>query len=436
MCSEIVAGNLVEIKHIPKPGKPRKVVYIKRPDGRYLCKLINIPESGLTTGDETIIKIRRCEAEPDGPFVHYKARRYWIHDRGWLAIADPSTPARSRVKIPIELPVWEPVETVTLVGPGIYPLAAWPDARRWLRRYAEAGWTYLRIVLPSRSWLPGRPRSIWGRVDGVYQLDQPDIAELELLRAWLFYALQLGIYVQVDIWDNHILRGDWDGCWSNSEFNGRNNSAEYPLPADYERPDRWENAVEHALKGEETSSRARAYADGVWSTWGLLADYIPYGHIVGDGNEINSRTLSRMILALFPRHARAYGGQPLRNDEGVAYVAADSDLRNWVGYICLHHAALDEVQMHRSRLWPLMQAWGGSARVIGDTDGLRGDSGGYRGPGGRPTYEECHQIHRTYAGAFGQFYAGTGYKLLGQSEEVMRRDLRGFADYAERNLVC
>jgi len=359
----IKKGSLAALKLIERPRKPSRIIVRKRARrGDYLYRLINCED--LRAGDEVTVRARGdLKLRIHGPIIQ-DGDVVTLTNPGALFVSAQGHP-RSRVEIDVKAPPLQDPLAQPLVGPGLY----WAHSamfripfRRYVDLTADAGFNYFRDILPSHSWLPGYTQSIWRRLQsGKWELSALDRSFCARLRADLWYARKRGVVVHLDLFDHHLLRF-WD-CWDRSEFNGANNTLGYPLPRHYGVWDYPEGHPDRALQ--------RAYAEEILDGWRrFVGAYIPPGHIVGDGNELESRSVSRAILSNVDYPVKAYGGQPLRAASSVADVANDEPLMARMSYICLHATDLDNVAEQYMRVQPILDRWP-QVRVLFSTDGTR-----------------------------------------------------------------
>jgi len=421
----IKKGSLAALKLIERPRKPSRIIVRKRARrGDYLYRLINCED--LRAGDEVTVRARGdLKLRIHGPIVQ-DGDAVTLTNPGALFVSAQGHP-RSRVEIDVKAPPLQDPLAQPLVGPGLYwahsAMAGIPF-RRYVDLTADAGFNYFRDILPSHSWLPGYTQSIWRRLQsGKWELSALDRSFCARLRADLWYARKRGVVVHLDLFDHHLLRF-WD-VWGRSEFNGANNTLGYPLPRHY--GDRPENLVEHPLKGvwdypEGHPDRAlqRAYAEEILDGWRrFVGAYIPPGHIVGDGNELESRSVSRAILSNVDYPVKAYGGQPLRQDSAIEHICKDVELMEQISYICLHNTDLADwadgtsPETWYARVLPILDRWP-HIRALLSNDG----TGSLRqrvklaeriaAECGRPLFPEIKLTHEKARAVFGARYGGLG----------------------------
>jgi len=362
------------------------------------------------------------------------------------------------VNVAIKAPPLQNPPEMELCGGGPYWALAdmwgW-DLRTWIDKHADAKFNYMRVIVPSRCWLNGWPKSIFKRVDGFYDLSSLDYDYLLRLRADLWYARKRGVVVHIDLWDGHMMR--FAEAWLRSEFCGYNNTLQFPLPKHYilcsGTP--WRKVVDHALSGEIYEDYAYydlliEYRRLLLNAFKILVHYIPSGHIIGDGNELDTRSVSRELLRSIEYGVKAYGGQPLK-DSGIDWVKNDAALMCNVDYICLHQTDVEDWGDGRSVLswydhvqdlllrWPrvkvLLSTDGtGDGRIRIPIDERRARDEQRISPRGRPTYNELQQIMIRGRMVFGDRFGGFGdVKLLGLETEEGRRDADGLFKWWKNN---
>ena len=430
---DIRSGPLAVVKVKERPRRPQSITVRKRRlSGDYAYRLVNA--GSLLVGDELRVEAGKgVKLDVSGSAIVTGSGRRWkvtVSKPGELQVVVSGKP-RSRVEISVEEPPLQDPLGMDLCGPGLYRAHAGLDGeplRRWVDRVAEAGMNYVRVIVPARAWLEGTPQSIFRRLaDGRYDLEAVDEEYLERLRADLWYARRRGVVVHVDLFDWHILRHM--ASWHRSEFCGLRNRLGYPLPSVH-YTGRWENAVEHPLKadwdyttGSPEDRLQRRYADAAFEAFGRIASLVPPGHIVGDGNELEGRTVSRRILD----HVRdrygllSYGGTPLYHDPHPPETWAQRCERlirdpqiGWVRCLCLHGARRDNVALRLRRLLPLLEAHP-HLQVLFSTDGT--GTGSVRGKEGRPTFDELLRIRDRCRQVAGERYGGFGdIKILGRDD--------------------
>ncbi len=314
--SDIESDPLAVVKVKEKPGRPQSITVRKRRlNDCYIYRVVNA--APLRIGDQLRVTGTGVKLDVSGPLIILRSRNrqkdFIACDTGTLKIVVQGKP-RSRVEIPVVVPPAQDPLGMDLCGPGLYRAHADLEGkplRFWVDRVAEAGMNYIRVIIPARAWLDGTPQSIFKRLpDGSYDIETVDEEYLRRLRADLWYARRRGVVIHVDLFDWHILRHM--PSWRRSEFCGLRNTLGYPLPSMH-YIGRWENAVEHPLKadwdypsGSAEDRLQRRYADAVYAAFRSLAEIVPAGHIIGDGNELEGRTVSRCILD----HVRHFSDAP------------------------------------------------------------------------------------------------------------------------------
>ncbi len=438
-----------------RPHGQLVIIVKETQDGKIVVRRINFEQPQpnralhLYAGDRLTVRVPDDDLVIEGGCIVERLRR----DTYELIFDEPGTyklytlgiEIRTRVRIPF---FWD-VRGMELCGPGLYTWASKPgegeewDRREWIDEIADAGFNYVRVILPSRAWLEGHPQSIFTRLpDGRYDLEQLDEDYLRRLRADLWYARRRGVVIHIDLFDWHILRQHVPDHWHRSEFYGGRNTLEYPQQGKHYQH-RWENAVEHPLKadwdyppGSENDLLQRRYATAILNAFQRIAEITPEGHILGDGNEMEGRSASRAILNRARKFygVLSYGGTPLgvkpsageTIEQKCARLARDPQM-GWVSYICLHGINEANVQTIFNRIRPLLEACP-HLRVLFSTDGT--GSGIVRGQGGRPTFEELLLIRDRCREVAGDRYGGFGdIKNLGP--EDMRALLEFWKEYGD-----
>lgn len=409
------------------------------------------PQKGVkaTAGDRIRVVANKCDVIPPDRCIR-DGKHIILPEPGNYTLRVIAGGKARKVKLTAVKPPTQNPREMELYGPGIYQLCSWDDAFDWIDRVADAGLNYIRPVLASRSWLPGHEnKSLWPW-DGKYDIERVNRDFAKWVRALCWHARARGVVLHLDLFDWHFLRTDYYGCWTSSEFNGKNNKLNYPVEGQHYHG-RWENAVEHPLKpdwdygvgtpGRELQER---YANGTWSAWKALN--IPEGHILGDGNELESRSLSLRIFDEVPYGCYGLGNNKLRDHTTIfEHILQNRDAK-WVrlleksSFICIHKCSIERIDEVFALLIPLLQAFP-HLKVLFSSDGWKYGNSGKRDHFGRPPYIELWEAARLYKArmeyeGFGQCFGGYGdMKLIGSNEPVMRKDCKKLCRWFKRHPI-
>jgi len=416
----VKTGVLAEISYHDRPNQPRKIV-VEQDDKITKYRLVNIvPEKPIYAGDE--LKLENAGGMKFGgraePLVEERGadNKLIVFDEPGRFKMRRDGQIRTRLKISITKPPEQNPLKMDLQGLGLYwehsVDGMWGDSmRQWLELTAAAGLNYHRIIGPSTCWQNGNDSMLYDRFfDDLYDIEHPVEERLRRWRADCWYARRLGIVIHFDMWDGHFMR-DFPECWANSEYNGINNTLNYPLPSDYEKPSSdspWRKVVEHSLTQQNMDELSIRYGRAILRGKQAQIEKMPKGHMGGDGNEIDKRSTSCFLLCNINYPVKSFGGQALRDPLGVEFVNNDHELMSRVQYICVHALDLHNITEKVSIVMPLCKRW--NVKILGSTDGSRRkpipDSPDYRERIGRIPFRDLPKIRDAFGMAAGIYYGG------------------------------
>jgi hypothetical protein len=288
----------------------------------------------------------------------------------------------------------------------------------FIDRLAEAGFNHTRIVLSARAWsweqtnVPSPFISANGKFD-ISSLDQPFLLRL---RTWLYYALQRGIIVHVDIFDEVALHHP--EYWTRSEWAAQNNVNGW-LQTNGDSP----QAFYDTVMQEDGPNQPLQIQQNFFNT---IARFVPKPHIIGEGNELASIEFAHHFLLSYDGSNQLCCGlqQILDYDSYAGSNGADpqklillDEIFSKVSYISVHGIQPDNIEERYGKIQTLLRKHP-HIKVIFSTDGAGLGSDLRRPHGPRPNSEDIRIVVERARALAGRRCAGVEVKILNYRDFV------------------